>query len=150
MRVAVSDSFVDAMSTLDPTSARRVMAFLGKVVREPDSTSIHLETLHEAADKADRSLRVTGELRAIGHLVGDALVLVFVGEHDRAYRWARDHCVTCHPATHEVEIGPVGGTEDATATSRREHYRPVEELAWMSAATGPEGANGASPRALPH
>jgi len=126
MRIALSESFVSAMSALDRPSARRVVAFLGKLVGEADSAAIHVETLREAADKADRSLRVTGDLRAIGHMTGDELVLVFVGEHDHAYRWARDHCVTCHPATREIEIAGPGEASGAHGECWRGSYHALE------------------------
>jgi hypothetical protein len=102
--VSMANSFLSSLAGLDSTSAKRTAAFLDKLVRDPGSGSIHTEIVNDARDRTIRSLRVTGDLRAIAHVDGDELLLLHVGKHDEAYAWARDRCVECHPVTGELQI----------------------------------------------
>ena len=47
---------------------------------------------------------MTRDLRAIGHIDGDEIVLLYVGQHDDAYAWAGKRCIECHPVTGEMQI----------------------------------------------
>lgn len=136
---AMADSFVDAFAALDAASTKRVAAFLGKLVREPDARSLHPEIVRDAPDRSIRSLRVTDDLRAIARIAEDTLLLLFVGEHDRAYRWARDHCVECHPVTGELQLvaAPEPASRQLAArTAVREAVRIAHGVA-TSTAPGP-------------
>jgi len=96
--ISLSDNFLDALADLDGADARRVARFLAKLVRAPVTGALHPEIVHDAADRTVRSLRVTHDMRAIVHVNGDAWLLLFVARHDRAYAWARDHCIECGPS----------------------------------------------------
>lgn len=109
-RIALTDTFLEALGDLDSIDAKRTASFIDKLLRAPESTSLRPEIVHDAADRAVRSLRVTHDLRAIAHLDGEMMLLLFVARHDRAYAWARDRCVACHAETRELWL--VGGSED--------------------------------------
>jgi hypothetical protein len=102
--LSLTDSFLHSLASLDAGDAKRVAAFLDKLVREPDAAGLGLEMVHDAADRTIRSMRVTQDLRAIVHLQGDRLTLLHVARHDKAYDWARTHCVECHPGTGELRV----------------------------------------------
>lgn len=93
--IGLTDGFLDSLAELDGADAKRVALFLAKLLRAPERPALHPEIVHDAADRTIRSLRVTRDMRAILHVSGESWVLLFVARHDRAYAWARDHCVDC-------------------------------------------------------
>ena len=102
--LAIAETFLDALGELDHTDAKRAAAFVDKLLRAPETASLRPEIVHDAADRAVRSFKVTHDLRAIAHLEGDRVLLLFVARHDRAYAWARDRCIECHPVTGELYL----------------------------------------------
>ena len=100
----MTDSFIEALTDLSPAEGKRVAAFLDKLVHAPDAAGLRPEIVHEAGDRTIRSLKVTHDLRAIGHIDGDEIVLLYVGQHDDAYAWAGKRCIECHPVTGEMQI----------------------------------------------
>jgi hypothetical protein len=74
--------------------ADRVFAFLERLVVDPTREGTNLERIEHSADSKLCSLRVSSELRAIALERGPDLVLLYVGHHDDAYRWARTHRTT--------------------------------------------------------
>jgi hypothetical protein len=95
MRILFADSFFDAVRDLDTTDAHRALAFAEKLVVAPAASSLHPEIVHDAHDRTVRSFRVTKDMRAVAHVAGDDVTLLFVSRHDAAYAWARGHCVEC-------------------------------------------------------
>ncbi len=102
--LTLSHSFVEALASLAPSEGRRATAFLDKLLHSPDALGLHSEIVHDAVDRSIRSFRVTHDLRAIAHVEGAAVTLLYVDQHDAAYRWARNYCVECHPVTGEIRI----------------------------------------------
>jgi hypothetical protein len=102
--LAIAETFLDALGDLDRTDAKRAAAFVDKLLRAPEAASLKPEIVHDAADRSVRSFRVTQDLRAIAHLEGDRVLLLFVARHDRAYAWARDRCIECHPVTGKLYL----------------------------------------------
>lgn len=103
-RLALADSFIDALAHLDAVDAKRAAAFVDKLLDEPARAGFNFEMIHEARDRTLRSARVSRDLRAIVHVSKDGLLLLFVGPHDVAYEWARNRCVECHPVTGELQV----------------------------------------------
>lgn len=112
-QIALANSFIAALAGLDASGTKRTASFLDKLVREPDAPSMRSEIVHDAHDRSIRSLRVTNDLRAIVHVGGDRLLLLYVDEHDNAYRWARDRCMDCHPVTGELRVVAEQGAADS-------------------------------------
>ncbi len=104
MQLSLTDSFIESLTALSPGDGRRATAFLDKMLHTPDAASLRPEIVHDAGDRAVRSFKVTHDLRAIGHVEGDSVVLLFVARHDEAYAWAKNRCRDCHPVTGEVLI----------------------------------------------
>ncbi len=109
MGLYLSDSFARSLVDLDPADARRVAAFVGKLIAAPQAASLRPEIVHDAADRKIRSFKVTHDLRAIAHIDGADALLLFAARHDRAYAWARDRCIECHPVTGERRLVIRGG-----------------------------------------
>jgi hypothetical protein len=104
MRLAMTEQFIGALASLEGADAKRVAAFLDRIVRQPADAPIATEIVHDAGDRTVRSMRVTRELRAIVCIEADRVVLLYVAHHDAAYAWARDHCVRCHPLDGALEV----------------------------------------------
>jgi hypothetical protein len=89
-RVVIDRRFFAAARGLG-SHADRAFAFLERLVADPAREGANIERIEHSADSKLVSLRVSDELRAIGLESGPELVLLFVGHHDDAYRWARTH-----------------------------------------------------------
>lgn len=108
--IEITEEFADSLDELDPSDAKRVAAFLGKLVLAPDAASLRPEIVHDAADRSIRSFKVTHDLRALARFDGDRVGLLFVARHDRAYARARDACFGCRPQA--PVIGVVSASDD--------------------------------------
>lgn len=95
--MTIETSFLEALADLDGADAKRAASFLAKLVRSLDAPAIRPEIVHDAADRSIRSFKVTHDLRAVARVDGGEIALLFVARHDRAYAWARDRCLSCHP-----------------------------------------------------
>ena len=118
-RISITDSLLEALAELDPADAKRVALFLNKLVHAPQAASLRPEIVHDAADRAVRSFKVTHDLRAIARVGDEGTALLFVARHDRAYAWARDRCIDCHPDTGELVLRPAPGAPDAQTVGER-------------------------------
>jgi hypothetical protein len=107
--LTVTDSFLESAIELDNVDAKRVSAFLGKLLAEPTAGGLRPEIVHDAHDRSIRSYRVSKEMRAIAQVEGRDATFLYVGPHERAYAWARGHCVECQLGKHDLR--PVGGEE---------------------------------------
>lgn len=148
MRISISDSFLDAMRALAPSDARRASAFAEKLVLAPEAAGLHPEIVHDAHDRAVRSFRVTQDMRAIAHLLGERVVLLFVGRHDAAYAWARGHCIECLVAGEDLRVRLTVVSADGTkaaqplADGRTCIVETLEELRALFAEYGIAAAHG--------
>jgi len=102
--VAVSRSFLRAAGRFGAQDRARIFDFVGKFYENPTRPGTNLEVVKGARDPEIRSARVTQSIRAIVHRSDEASVLLYVGEHDEAYRWAVQRTVTRHPVTRDVQI----------------------------------------------
>jgi hypothetical protein len=103
-QLALADSFMETVLRLDPRDMKHVAAFVQRLTGESGRSELHFELIHDARDRAIRSARVSKDLRAIAHVDGDRILLLYVGQHDAAYKWAKDRCVECHPVTGELQV----------------------------------------------
>lgn len=100
--IVVAPTFDEACEKFRGGDLKHIHAFVDKLVTDPYRAGLHFEKLHEHTDDKMRSARVSRELRAIAYECSDVITLLWVDHHDRAYRWARSKCVTCHPVTGRV------------------------------------------------
>jgi len=100
----MTDSFVEALAALSPSDGKRAASFLDKLLHSPDASGMRPEIVHDAGDRAIRSLKVSHDLRAIAHIEDGNVVLIYVSRHDQAYEWAKNRCIECHPVTGELQI----------------------------------------------
>lgn len=104
MKISISHSFLESVLDLSPADTRRAAAFLDKLLHSTASAGIRPERIHDAADPSIRSFKVTRDLRAIGRTIGDSITMLYVAQHDEAYRWARDRCTNCEPGLKIIDV----------------------------------------------
>ena len=113
MRLFLSDSFFDKFTELPRNIQQSVREFQKKFRENPQSGSIHLESITQFRDSSLRSARVTGEYRAIlGSLGQDNYMLLYVDKHDMAYRWAQNKRFAWNEHTQSCQIIPVAIESD--------------------------------------
>ena len=83
-----ADSFIESTRRLDQEGAR-VWDFIARFRSNPKHPGLNLERVVRSRDKNLWSARVSQNLRAIVHKDGDIWSLLYVGQHDDAYDWAR-------------------------------------------------------------
>lgn len=106
IRVAISDQFLKAYNALNATERHRVSQFIQKFKRDPKATGLNFEVIQGAADPKLRSLRINDNYRAIvlQPSQGDLYALLWVDQHDAAYRWACKRRAEIHPETGSLQI----------------------------------------------
>ena len=109
--VSVAKTFTRSAGNLAATDRARVFDFMAKFLDNPASPGLNVERVHRAASSDVWSARITGDLRAIYHKQGDQLTLLYAGQHDESYDWARRRRLEHHPVTGTLQI--VETTEEA-------------------------------------
>ena len=113
LRVAISDDFLEALNALPRNTTKKVQRFIRQFRSNPTSSSHNYETIQNAADPNMRSVRIDQSYRAIVLKPdqGNIYVLLWVDNHDEAYRWAeRKRCVV-HPETGSLQLYSVDERE---------------------------------------
>ena len=103
MRLFLSETFFEKMISLPKSIQQKVLVFQQKFRANVASSAIHLEPIFKYKDNALRSARIDDGYRAIiGVLGNDNYTLLYVDQHDEAYRWAKtkkfvwnDHMQSC-------------------------------------------------------
>jgi len=113
IKVALSDTFLDALNDLPKTSRKAALKFVKSFRANPTSPGLNYETIQNASDKNLRSVRVDQAYRAIVLKpdTGSVYVLLWVAHHDDAYAWATRKRVIIHPETGSLQIVPVDVSE---------------------------------------
>ena len=102
--ITLTDSFLESASDLQRNDAKRVSAFLGKLLVEPTASGLRPEIVKDAHDRSIRSYRVSREMRAVAQLEGRDATFLYVGPHEKAYAWAKAHCIECQLGRHSVRL----------------------------------------------
>lgn len=107
-KVAISDTFMDAVFALPKDVQKKTMGFVRSFRENPRSPGLNYETIAAAGDKRMRSVRVDGTYRAIVMKpdVGDVYVLLYVAHHDNAYDWACRKRIKIHADTGSIQLLP--------------------------------------------
>ncbi len=91
MRLFLSDTFFDAMFDLPKKIQDKVIAFQKKFRENTTTLGIHLEPISQFKNSALRTARVDDNYRVIvGVLDGNNYSLLYVGDHEEAYRWGNE------------------------------------------------------------
>ena len=99
-KVALSQDFLLQLSKLPGSAQTKVMKWAIQFQADPTSRGINYEKIKGARDANLRSVRLDRDWRGIifKSATGDVYVLLYVGHHDDAYRWAEGRRLTVNPA----------------------------------------------------
>lgn len=115
MRLFLSETFFDAVFKLPKKIQDKVVAFQRKFREDRTSAGIHLEPIAQFKNATLRTARVDDNYRVVvGVLDGENYSLLYVGDHEAAYRWGmnkrfvwNEHTQACQLVTVEERIEEV-------------------------------------------
>jgi len=113
VHVAISSEFLEAFSKISKSRQPRVRSFIEKFKADPTSSGLNYEKIADAKDPNLRSLRVDQQYRAIvlKPPAGNVFMLLWVDNHDDAYRWAKNRTCQIHPDTGAIQVVDVVAAE---------------------------------------
>lgn len=105
-KVILSDLFQTSYDSLDGSLKARVMDFLMKLQRDPDSPGLDLKLPKGTVDRRVRTARVNDDYRAVLLELPDraGYVLAAVKSHDEAYRFAERVVFSVNEVTGALEL----------------------------------------------
>ncbi|MFM0273528.1 AAA family ATPase [Paraburkholderia aspalathi] len=127
-KVALSSEFLAQLAKLPSNIHTKVLKWAIGFQTNPTSSGTNYENIKGARDPNLKSVRVDGDWRGIVFkpTSGDVYVLLYVGPHDEAYRWAENRKLTINPVTgamqlvafeHVAEQAPAVDGRERTAAS---------------------------------
>lgn len=102
-QILVAKSFFDSSQALGPSDRARALDLIAKLHEDPRQPGLHLEKV-QSGGPGIHSARISGGVRAILHIDGARVTLLYAGEHDVAYGWARGRRFEPHAVTGELQI----------------------------------------------
>lgn len=105
-KVALSQDFLLQLAKLPANVHTKVMKWAILFQTDPKSPSINYESINGARDPNLKSVRLDRDWRGIVFKPssGDVYVLLYVGHHDDAYRWAEGRKLTINPVTGAMQM----------------------------------------------
>jgi hypothetical protein len=105
-KVALAQDFLSNLAKLPPPVQGKVLKWAIRFQSDPASSGIHYEKIHNAQDPRLRSVRIDQDWRGIVFKPeqGDVYVLLHVGHHDEAYRWAEARAIAINPVTGAMQV----------------------------------------------
>jgi len=104
MTVLIAESWIASATNLSAIDAKRTWEFCLKLRADHTHPSLSLERITQAKDKRLWSGRISQSLRAVLHHEGDMRTLLYAGQHDDAYTWARTHTIERNAVTGALQI----------------------------------------------
>lgn len=104
MEFRIADTFTDSMARLTGDEQKAVKTTAFDLQMNVASPGLSFHKLDKARDKNFWSVRVNADLRLIVHKGEGALLLCYVGHHDKAYDWASRRRLETHPTTGAAQL----------------------------------------------
>lgn len=106
MKVAISDDFLLAFSSVQKSHQKKVREFIELFRENPESNGINYHPVQKAKDPNLFSVRIDQAYRAIVfHPSGtDIYLLTWVDHHDEAYAWAEKKIFKVNPMTGALQV----------------------------------------------
>ncbi len=118
MRLFFSDTCFDAILKLPKKIQDKVVAFQRKFRENNTTNGIHLEPIAQFRDSSLRTARIDDNYRAVvGVLDGDNYWLLYVADHEKAYRWGINKRFAWNENTHACQIITVEETTEEVAVT---------------------------------
>lgn len=107
MTTILAASFTSALSRLANDEQKQAKLTAYDLQTNPDQPGLQMHRIDKSRDPNFWSVRVSRDLRIIVHKSGGSLMLVYVGHHDEAYKWAERRVIDAHPTTGAIQIREV-------------------------------------------
>ena len=106
IRIALSKTYLDAVSRLPRSIERKTRGVIEKATENLDHPGLNYEALTGFRDPRVRSLRVDQAYRIIAVRPNQdgVLLFVWVDHHDEAYDWARHRRFEVNPASGALQV----------------------------------------------
>ena len=104
MEFRIAATFTDSLAKLtgDEQKATKNTAF--DLQMDPSAPGLSFHRVDRARDRNFWSVRVNRDIRLIVHRTESSVMLVYVGHHDDAYRWAERRKIERHPRTGAAQL----------------------------------------------
>ena len=106
MGLTIYAGAMEAAFKLERKEQKRLQDFIKKFRRDSTSAAIHLEPISTFKDPLLRTARISQKYRAVLRApeVGDVYTLLWVDNHDEAYRWAENKVIEWNDNTDSYQI----------------------------------------------
>ncbi|MBF0420906.1 MAG: UvrD-helicase domain-containing protein [Magnetococcales bacterium] len=123
MEFRIADTFTDSLAKLTGQEQKVVKTTAFDLQMDPANPGMSFHKLGKAKDPNFWSVRVNADIRLIVHKTASSLLLVYVGHHDKAYKWAERRKIERHPQTGAAQLVEVRETVEEIVI----HQTRVEE-----------------------
>ncbi|RWK85305.1 MAG: ATP-dependent helicase [Mesorhizobium sp.] len=104
MPTILADSFTASLAKLANDEQKQAKLTAFDLQANPDQPGLQFHRIDKSKDPNFWSVRVNRDLRIIIHKTGRSIMLVYVGHHDDAYKWAERRRIEAHPKTGAIQI----------------------------------------------
>ncbi len=125
--VALGSDLMRSLLELPKKAQKHATTFLTKFQANPRSSGINLERIANAADEKLYSARIDQRYRAIiaFQKSSNVYVLLYVGDHDDAYKWAETKKLDVNPNTRAIQLYDMVSQEEIDTAMREDSQSEV-------------------------
>lgn len=125
--VALGSDLMRSLLELSKKAQKHATTFLTKFQANPRSSGINLERIANAADEKLYSARIDQRYRAIiaFQKSSNVYVLLYVGDHDDAYKWAETKKLDVNPNTRAIQLYDMVSQEEIDTAMREDSQSEV-------------------------
>ncbi|WP_270462665.1 UvrD-helicase domain-containing protein [Bifidobacterium pseudocatenulatum] len=140
--VALGSDLMRSLLELPKKAQKHATTFLTKFQVNPRSSGINLERIANAADEKLYSARIDQRYRAIiaFQKSSNVYVLLYVGDHDDAYKWAETKKLDVNPNTRAIQLYDMVSQEEIDTAMREDSQSEVERESADAKFTQPDFA----------
>lgn len=140
--VALGSDLMRSLLELPKKAQKHATTFLTKFQANPRSSGINLERIANAADEKLYSARIDQRYRAIiaFQKSSNVYVLLYVGDHDDAYKWAETKKLDVNPNTRAIQLYDMVSQEEIDTAMREDSQSEVERESADAKFTQPDFA----------
>lgn len=146
--VALGSDLMCSLLELPKKAQKHATTFLTKFQANPRSSGINLERIANAADEKLYSARIDQRYRAIiaFQKSSNVYVLLYVGDHDDAYKWAETKRISVNPNTRAIQLYDMAPQEEIDAAM---HEDSQNKVGWGSVAANAPQSDSAVSESVP-
>lgn len=123
MRLFLSETFFDAVFKLPKKIQDKVISFQKKFREDHTTSGIHLEPIAQFKNSTLRTARVDDNYRVVvGVLDGDNYSLLYVGDHEDAYKWGMNKRFVWNEHTQACQLITIEEKEE------KNNIQPVQQV----------------------